>query len=377
MLWTAYLNGGSVPRGAEFVRVVTELAARAGVDPSPIERPVPHDRRGELLETFFELAREELTGDRGADARAYLDRRSFPLDAIDNSGLGVVPPAKVTRDALARNGYRDPEINAAGVLADNRWPGRLCGAWRNEWGRIGTFWARAIDERVAPERRYLYLRGASRTNLSLYGLPPHTRELVLVEGLLDYHQLAARGVDNVAALGGTSTSARLFEKLSRLGVETVVLCLDNDKPGRTATAKAVDNAARAETSPAIYVANADGIEAKDPDALLCEDGIGAWRKLIDCRDCGIIWRVKEMVSYVGRDTPLAERREALRRTGTWLGTLPPRMALEQEDAMQVAARRCGYSPEAVTRAFRARYFHELANSPSPQLDRKVESSIEL
>jgi DNA primase len=292
-------------------------------------------------------------------------------------GISRAAAEAITRDALARNGYRDPEINAAGILADNRWPGRLCGAWRNEWGRIGMFWARAIDERVAPERRYLYLRGASRTNLSPYGLARHTRELVLVEGFLDYHQLAARGVDKVAALGGTSTRARLFEKLSRLGVETVVLCLDNDEPGRTATARAVENAAHAETSPAIYVANADGIEAKDPDALLCEDGIGAWRKVIDCRECAIIWRVKEIVSYIGRDTPLAERREALRRAGTWLGTLPPRMAVEQEDAVQVAAKRCGYSPEAATRAFRARYFHELANSPPPQLDRKVESSIEL
>src|SRR5215211_8921074 len=45
MLWTAYLNGGQVPRGADFVRTVETLAERAGVDTAPLERPKPKDRR--------------------------------------------------------------------------------------------------------------------------------------------------------------------------------------------------------------------------------------------------------------------------------------------------------------------------------------------
>jgi transcriptional regulator GlxA family with amidase domain len=36
--------------------------------------------------------------------------------------------------------------------------------------------------------------------------------------------------------------------------------------------------------------------------------------------------------------------------------LPPRLALEQEDALRAVAQRCGYSPPAVERAFRARYW---------------------
>ena len=60
MLWTAYLVGAVPPRGAEFVRVVAELADRAGVDTAPIERETPRDRRAELLEEFFKLAEREL-----------------------------------------------------------------------------------------------------------------------------------------------------------------------------------------------------------------------------------------------------------------------------------------------------------------------------
>src|SRR4051812_2652122 len=75
MLWTAYLAGGEPPRGAEFVRVVGELAERAGVDAAPIERGAPRDRRAELLEEFFKLAQRELVIDRGAPAREYLGSR--------------------------------------------------------------------------------------------------------------------------------------------------------------------------------------------------------------------------------------------------------------------------------------------------------------
>src|SRR5918994_387850 len=50
MLWTAYVNGGHVPRGADFLRAVRELAGRAGVDASGLVRPEVRDRRAELLE---------------------------------------------------------------------------------------------------------------------------------------------------------------------------------------------------------------------------------------------------------------------------------------------------------------------------------------
>src|SRR5207253_7958 len=127
------------PRGIDFVRTVKELAERVGVDPTPLEHARPGDRRADLLETFFQHCRQELGGERGRAARAYLERRGFPADAIPDSGLGLIPPALQTGRLLERAGYRLEEI-AAGVLADKRWPGRLCGAWRDEHGRIGTLW---------------------------------------------------------------------------------------------------------------------------------------------------------------------------------------------------------------------------------------------
>lgn len=380
MLWTEYVNGGTVPKQAEFARVAREIAERAVVDTAPIDHPRPRDRRSELFECFFELARSELGGEGGAAARAYLEQRGFPAEAIESSSLGVVPAAATTRPALLGSGFGVAEIDAAGLLANPRWPGRLCGAWRNEWGTIGTFWARAVDENVAADDRYLYLRGASWSKLPPYGFQRRTRELVLVEGFLDYHQLAAHDIDNVAALGSTRTTVQLFEQLSRLGVATVVLCLDTDGPGREATARAVENAARAATSPAIYVANTDDTASKDPDALVRAHGVDAWRELVARRECGIVWRAREMVKDVGRDTPTSQRREALGQAGKWLGTLPPRLALEVHDAISAASERTGYDPIAVERAFHAKFWtarpelgeREPALHPTRRLDHSID-----
>jgi hypothetical protein len=363
MLWTAYVNGGTVPRGTDFVRAVRELAERAGVDPSPLDRPQPRDRRADLLQECFDLCRQELASERGAAAKAYLEHRGFPREAIADSGLGVVPASAKTSQLLERAGYGPSEIARVGVLADSRWPGRLCGAWRDSYGKVGTLWARSLDDGELGGARYLYLRGASRTNLPPYGLadllmrpPDERREIVLVEGFLDLHQLRTRGIENVAALGGTSVRPQTFERLHRLGVEAVTLCLDNDAAGRAATARAIENAARARQSPEIHVVDPGQFgHAKDPDEFLRQRGVAAWHELLEARMCGIAWRAHELVA-VTPESPVSERRTGLARAGRWLGTLPPRLALEVEDAIRAASERSGYDPVAVERAFHAKFW---------------------
>ena len=365
VLWTEYVNGGTVPTGADFVRAVKQLAERAGVDTTPLERTQPPDRRTDLLHTFFEHCRRELAGDRGAKARAYLERRGFPHDSILHTGLGIVPTARSTHHLLEHAGYSKAEIEASGILADSRWPGRLCGAWRDANGRIGTLWTRTLDSTDDAAKRYLYLRGASRTNLPPYGLSdlltngPAPREIVLVEGLIDVHQLRARGIENVAALGGTSIRPQTFERLQRRGIETITLVLDNDDAGRAAAARAVEQSVRAKDSPRLCVVDPQHLAPRnDPDELVRTKGTAAWHDLLALQACGVEWRAHEFLGGVTRESPTHERRAALARSGQWLGTLPPRLALEQEDAVLGVAGRSGYSPEAVGRAFRARFWRE-------------------
>src|SRR5206468_12899815 len=106
---------------------------------------------------------------RGAPARAFLERRGFTGTDLAQHGLGVVPNELFTKSALTAAGYSELELAESGVLADGRWPGRLCGAWRDERGTIRTLWARAADDSDT-SARYLYLSGASRSGLPPYGL---------------------------------------------------------------------------------------------------------------------------------------------------------------------------------------------------------------
>lgn len=366
MLWTAYANGGEVPRGTEFLRVVRELAERAGVDTSPLDRPEPRDRRAELLRDFFDLARGELASERGQAARAYLESRGLPRDRVASAELGVLPSTDRIRNELVGKGYHSQEIDESGVVADRRWPGRLCGAWRDERGRIRTLWARTVDRVDDPGSKYLYLRGASRTGLPPYGLfevmarpSAERRELVLVEGLLDVHHFRARGISNVVSLGGTSAAPETFERLARLTFENVTICLDRDGPGRVATTRVVERAVRARRSPAILVLDAERLApSKDPDAFLRDRGADAWFELLTKRECAVTWRARELLDGTTPESAPVARREALARAGNWLGTLPSRLALEQEDAVRVVAEACGYSPAAAERAFRARFWKE-------------------
>lgn len=293
-----------------------------------------------------------------------------------------MPPAAESRRALLELDYRPEEVGTAGVLADSRWPGRLCGLWCDERGKGRTLWARTTQADEPEATRYLYLRGASRAGLPPYGLshvlagPRELRQdVALVEGVFDVHQLRARGVDNVVALGGLGIGATVFERLSHLGVERVTLCLDRDEPGRAATARAVEQAGRAHLSPAIYVVDPERLApAKDPDAYIRDRGTEAWPRLLEASECGIDWRARELLDGVTPESNFEARRAALGRAGRWLGTLPARFALEQEDAIHVVSERCSYSEEAVERAFRARFW------PSRQcgrdLERKEITSVE-
>jgi DNA primase len=354
---------------------------------SPLETDARHTRSAPIhpcqIRRDLEVARARyIVGDTLIDGRAdKIDCAAAraAIQAASTAQARATGPNGVpgTHRLLERAGYQLTEIAAAGILADARWPDRLCGAWRDHTGRIGTLWARTLDDTEHTDTRYLYLKGATRTNLPPYGLsdlPRRSadarRDLVLVEGLIDVHQLRAHGIENVAALGGTSISPHTFEQLHRHGIETVTLCLDNDDAGRVATARAIENLARAGRSPDIYVTDpAQLAPANDPDELVRQRGVAAWGELANARSCGIAWRAHQLVA-VSRDAPLTERRAALARAGRWLGTLPPRLALEQEDALRSIAKRCGYSTEAVERAFHARYWdppqriREPARSPS-------------
>jgi DNA primase len=180
---------------------------------------------------------------------------------------------------------------------------------------------------------------------------------VLVEGLIDVHHLRAHGLQRVAAIGGARAEPAAVIRLQQLGIDAVVLAFDNDPAGRDGISRAVETVTRSNDAPVLRVLEpAHLADAKDPDAFVRTHGLARFRALLDDAECAISWRARELIRGVTPEHNTRQRRAALARAGEWLGTLPARFALEQEDAVRHLADQCGYSRTAVERAFRARFW---------------------
>src|SRR5207247_1724196 len=146
------------------------------------------------------------------------------------------------------------------------------------------------------------------------------RELVLVEGLLDVHQLQARGMANVAAVGGARVQPGTIARLREHGIETVVLAFDNDPPGRDGLAWTITGACRAKDGPALRVLEPAWLgDSKDPDAYVRKHGVEQLRALVDRAGCAVTWRALELTRGVTPQHGELARRAALDEAGSWLG----------------------------------------------------------
>jgi hypothetical protein len=146
----------------------------------------------------------------------------------------------------------------------------------------------------------------------------------------------------------------------------VTLCFDSDPNGasRIATSKAVEQAARASRSPAVFVIDPASLApAVDPDEFVRTHCAGPFEKLVSSPVCGMRWRALQFAKSSRPAAPTSERRMGLAQVGHWLGALPLR--LEQEDAINALAVQCGYLPAAVERGFHARFW-------SPQLPSRTQ-----
>ena len=358
VLFTTLANGMRPARGRDFVDTVRALAQRVGIELDPAAPPTPAARRSAILHDTLVLSRRELRSDHGTEARDYLFRgRRFPATALETEAIGVIPTADRLSRGLLAAGHTPATIDASNVLADDRWPGRLVGAWRDTHGHARTLWTRSTDPAEPATTRYLYLRGAPRTSLPPYGLGDllagerdARRHVVLVEGVLDHHHLHARGIPTTAALGGTATRPDLFTALDLFGVEEVTLMLDADHAGHDATCRAIDNAVRAERCPDLTVVRIDPDFGNDPDAYARNGHLEELRAHLETRPGAITWRA------LGLATEGATRG---RQAGEWLGALGPRWAIEQDGAIGAVADHLNVDPKSARRAFRARYWPRL------------------
>ena len=278
---------GVTDRREVFRKAIEVLAARAGmpVPPRRTESHVP-----EAFETAARWLRAQLLDNTSVAKRCrdYLLERQLLPDVFDLLPVGCLPDPAQVLPALRAAGCLASDVAATGLM--HRYLGRAPLIFIYSDGeRVTGFKGREPDR---ARKRVLNAKGfgGDRERRSLYcadlasNAIKATKQAVVVEGEFDclvWWSWALRGgkAINWVALGGTSKpSPMTFTRIRELGAETVLLALDDDRPGHMATAAALRFAWDAGIEPAVLQMPRG---CKDPDAVFTrlgpETGLEAMR----------------------------------------------------------------------------------------------------
>ena len=296
--------------GRGFLDILTELAAETGV-PIPqqtlsVEESAAQKEKKRLLKVC-ELAqvffRTRLQNDDGRTARAYLqDTRKLDAATVDGFGIGFGGTSdKALKEFLVGQGHSADDGVQAGVLGRGErgeydfFRQRITIPIRNTRGEVVSFGGRIFGAAAEPWRTAdgslrtppKYLNGTQTPiydkSSTLYGLYEAQAALkqgkpaVLVEGYFDAIAVHRAGLTTAVAPCGTSLTVRHVEEIKKRVGEggRVVVCLDADRAGQEAAAKAILMLLVSDLDAACVV-----LPEKDPDQLVQEGRLDELRGLL-------------------------------------------------------------------------------------------------
>jgi hypothetical protein len=220
-------------------------------------------------------------------AVAFLAELGFDPSRLDELPMGLFLDRDVMEACLEQAGFTPVEILRSGLTSDPRLSGRLVGPVRDRHGRIVSFWARHPRH---DEAKYLLLHKEWHRQIPAIGLDMALtpvagghNHLILVESLLDAILLHARGLFNVAAIGGPArefTSER-WQQLSEIGVHRVTLLAPRHLADPPRLAAVLEHYFRALAAPALDVVRPEHWgSASGPGDLVRAQGTGPLHDII-------------------------------------------------------------------------------------------------
>jgi hypothetical protein len=298
-----YVNGGSRPRGAEFLSAVRRLCELAGVPfpqreqtPEEVEAARQREERRGFLEAMTALCEAVLWSEAGAQALAYLrDERRLADEDVRAFRLGLLAGAE--EDVMARlheRGWARPAAREQMRAWRKLW-GYITVPWHDEYNRALTIYGRWPGEPPLKSDVPAWRddRGEDPRLPKTFALPgPNSkscpfclgralaaghREVVAVEGLFDALQLQARGETRAVASVAAQLDRNQLEVLRRCRVERVFVCGDPDGGGDRGTTRNVHSLAEHGITPYVAPRLPEGV---DPDEYVIANGIDAWRDLV-------------------------------------------------------------------------------------------------
>ncbi len=274
--------------GLPFMEAVKQLAAEAGME---VPAPSPEARaKAEVADSLVELTaraaawfQAQLAGDKGAAARAYLDRRGLQPETVKAFALGFSLDSRTALRGHLKDATAD-KLLEAGLIgkADDgehfdRFRGRLMFPIRDARGRVVGFGGRALGD-VQPKYLNsadgpLFDKGRLLYNLDQAGpVARKSGRLIVVEGYMDVIGLTQAGLTEAVAPLGTAMTEQQLALAWRL-VDVPTLCFDGDAAGQRAATRAALRALPL-LKPGKSLRIATLPQGQDPDDI-CRTGGGA------------------------------------------------------------------------------------------------------
>lgn len=240
--------------GVDFVQALKDLAERVGIElPDervPVQKKDEKERARAALEHALNLYQKSL--DANEPTKAYLSKRGVTPGEITLYEIGYAPDSFThTYENLLKDGFSRTELSASGLaivkdLGDDRmydrFRHRLMFPIRDLQGRLCGFGGRTLGN---DDAKYMNSSDGPLFKKSeiLFGLPQareamrETKRAIVVEGYFDVLACHRIGFANTVAACGTALTEQHARLLKR-HVDSVLLCMDQDRAGREAAERA-------------------------------------------------------------------------------------------------------------------------------------------
>lgn len=290
----------------DFLSAVQLIAKESGVPlPSHEESDEMRKRKRDrdvaysILKATTEFYHKNLIDNPNSEQAKYLSKRKISTEMIEKFQIGASLNYEDLPKHLIKLGYTANDLLMAGVVGKGDWGlydfygKRLIFPIFNGFGDVVAYSGRSIEEN--PEHTkyknspqsiifnkseilfgYNFVRDEKKKNNLL-------DTIIIVEGHIDVIACHQVGITNTIGCMGTALTTQHSKKIKQL-VSNVILCLDGDNAGKSATYKAIDILKDAGLN--VRVVRLQG--AKDPDEYIKKFGKDAFvdvlSKAIDCVD---------------------------------------------------------------------------------------------
>ena len=296
--WISYLDQVS---GYTFKDSLAYLAKEAGVEIAPQLQSTyqTYTKKADLLEVAQEIFINNFVFENSSDpVRAYLLERGYSLEDIKGMELGAHTDRAQLEKKLKEEGFSETEIKDSGLLTKGFGEDyQLTLLWRDQAGRAIGVVGRALlaEEELKAKNisKYKYSYGLQKDQgLIGFSSVRGSSQVILVEGVLDALYLNYRGFKSVA-VGGTSLSDTQIKALENVGVKELLLSMDRDNAGQTATEKIIKTLSDSRIRPYI-ISLPEGY--KDPDELIRKLGSEAFQEALNKAESWPKWLARRIVS---------------------------------------------------------------------------------